>query len=567
MTANCSRSKPAARAGAAGPIREANAATGIALRQLDVRDHGDAFRADDERPPCPAPELDGLRGPSSRGGAGSDDQDASPPRLAAGRTCGRRRSVPAGDRGDLCGSFERRETGLVFPPSLSDLDALVLRCRDPKARSYLAEAVTCLKAGAFRASIVVTWVAVVHDLLSKLEQLSLGGDRNAQTKIEEFRRIVGDGDVRASLDFERTILEVARDDFELFGPLAHVDLARLRDDRHRCAHPSMIDPDTDYQPAPELARSHVVNAVTHLLEHGPAQGKAALHRLMADLEQMYFPKTIDELIVHLEHGPLGRPRASLVRNYVIVLLKTYSAEAPPAPSDLLDAIRVYTARAQTVQRIALALQAVVRMHRQVAVAALDEKVDGIVAQASDARLGAFLALAAGTKEVWYALSQAQRNRVERYVRSMPVGELQPSMRAAWAIAETRDAASERLTRLSADGWEALGRMTDPPPEWVGLALEQMARASTWGEANRMKEFLVGCVHLISEEPLKTVLAAARSNEELRTSWGVKDTLGALTRSEHFGPARVKALVEEAGLAEAYTSEAWWQKACQTSPVA
>jgi hypothetical protein len=375
----------------------------------------------------------------------------------------------------------------------------------------------------------------------------------------EFRRIVRDGDVKASLDFERTILDVVRDEFELLGALAHVDLTRLRDDRHRCAHPSMIDPDTDYQPAPELARCHVVNAVTHLLEHGPAQGKTTMHGLMAELEQTYFPETVEELVVHLEHGALGRPRTSLIRNYVIVLLKQYFAEAPPAPAELLQSIRARVAKQKVERRIVRTLQAVVCMHREASLAALNEKLDGLVSQASDARLGALLVLAAVIREAWHALSQAQRNRVGRFVRSMPVGEIEPSMQAAWSIPEVRDAALERFSRMNSDGWGALARVSDPPTEWVQLALDQMSNASTWGEANPPKEFLVGCAHLISEEQAKALLAAARTNDQLQNSWGVKDTLGALTRSAHIGPERLKALVDEAGLAGTYTSEVWWPK--------
>jgi hypothetical protein len=78
----------------------------------------------------------------------------------------------------------------MFPSALSDLDGLVLQCRDAKARSYVAEAVTCIKVGAFRTAIVVTWVAVVHDLLAKLDQLSLGGDKKAQGKVDGAARRV-----------------------------------------------------------------------------------------------------------------------------------------------------------------------------------------------------------------------------------------------------------------------------------------------------------------------------------------------------------------------------------------
>jgi hypothetical protein len=450
----------------------------------------------------------------------------------------------------------------MFVAGLSDLDALVLRCRDAKARSYIAEAVTCLKAGAFRASIVVTWVAIVHDLLAKLEQLVLAGDKNAQTKVDQFRQIVSTGDVKASLEFERTILDVARDEFELFGSLAHVDLVRLRDDRHRCAHPSMLDPDTDYQPVPELARCHMVNAVTHLLQHGPAQGKAAMDRLLGELEQNYFPKNVDELVVHLEHGPLGRPRASLVRNFVIVLLKQYFAEPPAPPQELLESMRVRRQNKETARRIVQTLEAIVRMHRELAIGVLNEKLDGLVAQAIDARLGAFLVLAANIADAWHALSKAQRNRGGRYVRAMPVADFEGALSAAWSIAEVQPEARARI--VDSDSWGPLAKVVDPPVEWVQLALDKMSNALTWGEANPPRVFLEQFAHLISEEQARALLRTAIQNKELQSSWGVKDTLGALSRSPHMGPERVKTLVEEAGLADTYSGEHWWPKAAESA---
>jgi hypothetical protein len=43
---------------------------------------------------------------------------------------------------------------------LADLDELILRCRSKQARQYIAEAVACYRAGAFRSCIVATWVVV-----------------------------------------------------------------------------------------------------------------------------------------------------------------------------------------------------------------------------------------------------------------------------------------------------------------------------------------------------------------------------------------------------------------------
>jgi hypothetical protein len=280
-----------------------------------------------------------------------------------------------------------------------------------------------------------------------------------------------------------------------------------------------------------------------------------MDRLLSELEQNYFPKNVDELVVHLEHGPLGRPRASLVRNFVIVLLKRYFAEPPAAPEAALEAIRFRAKNEQAARRIVRTLAAIIRMHRELAVGALNEKLDGLVAQTTDARLGAILVLAANVSDAWHALSKAQRNRVARYVRAMPAADFEDALRAAWSIAEVRPEARARI--LGSDSWAALAKVDDPPAEWVQFAIDTMSKASTWGEANPPRVFLGAFAHLISEEQVKTLLGAASQNVELQSSWGVKDTLGALSRSPTMGPGRVKTLVEEAGLADTYSDENWW----------
>lgn len=83
----------------------------------------------------------------------------------------------------------------MFSAGFSEFDALVLRCFDARARSYIAEAVTCLMEGAFRASIVVTWVVVVHGLLkygtlvaAALPKGALGSRASTGLAVPEFLR-------------------------------------------------------------------------------------------------------------------------------------------------------------------------------------------------------------------------------------------------------------------------------------------------------------------------------------------------------------------------------------------
>src|SRR4051812_18383644 len=103
--------------------------------------------------------------------------------------------------------------------SLGDLDELLLECRNEDGRKYIAEAVHCYKAGAYRACIVSTWIAVVYDLLSKVRELALSGDAEAQRITDDLNRwqpLIAHNDlgaIKTSLELEREIVTVANDKF------------------------------------------------------------------------------------------------------------------------------------------------------------------------------------------------------------------------------------------------------------------------------------------------------------------------------------------------------------------
>src|SRR3712207_8471465 len=66
----------------------------------------------------------------------------------------------------------RRPPRSTLFPYTTLFRSLVLRCRSEQARQYIAEAVACYRAGAVRACIVATWVAVVYDFVHKLRERS-----------------------------------------------------------------------------------------------------------------------------------------------------------------------------------------------------------------------------------------------------------------------------------------------------------------------------------------------------------------------------------------------------------
>ena len=66
---------------------------------------------------------------------------------------------------------------------LADLEELVLKCRDEKARSYISEAVACYKVGAFRSSVVACWIAVCFDVIDKISQVPKGANDRPTTPV------------------------------------------------------------------------------------------------------------------------------------------------------------------------------------------------------------------------------------------------------------------------------------------------------------------------------------------------------------------------------------------------
>jgi hypothetical protein len=206
---------------------------------------------------------------------------------------------------------------------LADLDELVLKCRDERAKAYIAEAVASYKVGALRAAIVSTWIAVCFDVIEKLRELALAGDKEAEQRVEELEVTRKSNDIVKALAFERELLPLIRDKFELISHIEYVDLERLQFDRNRCAHPSLVSEDQAYSPSAELARAHIHAAVTHLLCHPPAQGKYALERLVRESSSQYFPDEINKAKIAFASGPLKRPRDSLVRNFIVILVKQF----------------------------------------------------------------------------------------------------------------------------------------------------------------------------------------------------------------------------------------------------
>ena len=79
---------------------------------------------------------------------------------------------------------------------------------------------------------------MVFDLMDKIRELALSGDRTAMALQSQYERYLeqidqsNDQGMKSALEFERAILATCKDKLQLFDQHQLTDLCRLQEDRH-----------------------------------------------------------------------------------------------------------------------------------------------------------------------------------------------------------------------------------------------------------------------------------------------------------------------------------------------
>lgn len=424
---------------------------------------------------------------------------------------------------------------------LSDLDELILRCRTTQAKLYISEAVACYRAGAFRACIVATWVAIVFDFIHKLRELEISGDNNAKQKLMEFEQIHQADDLKGSMLFEREMLSLAKNDFELISQQEFEDLSRLHADRHRCAHPSMNSSEDVYQPSGELARYHLRNAVTHLLQNPPLQGRAALARLCQEVESPYFPVDNEAALLYFSSGVLSHPRNVLVRNFVIVLIKQL----------LLGNLDSNGAK-----RYFAALTAVRKMHYSITELTFYEKINDIARSVPDDQLVKVFLFLQNSSDVWRFLKDDVKSKLIEYVKNAPIDNRPTIIPIALDIQELRIFAMEEVKKSSDKELLELIEKAKRP-EYVDRALELYCTSSSWRTANNRTGLITSLASILTNEQIERVMRTRLTSQALENSYDYKyiiyalEDSGRLSREEIYELQTKVRKSEEAKQSEVY----------------
>ncbi len=364
-----------------------------------------------------------------------------------------------------------------MPTQYADLDELVLRCRSESARDHIREAVLCYRAGAYRATILSSWIAVVYDFVDKFRELALDGDKQAEALVNKFETIHKTDNVEQALEFERTLLVVCKDTFDLLTPQECVDLERLNKDRNRCAHPNLVRHGEIYMPTPELARAHLRNVVEHVLQRPPKVGKAAAEQLFREVQSEYFPIDPKQALEVLKRGPLARPKENLLREFLLGITSA--------------ALKGDLSVGEVAKRFA-AIRAVSELHREQFLKLVMTYFPKLLSKTPDAGLKFVLPLTARLPEVQAAIDDGLKAKLLRCVEKAPPQDLNFVLTAALQIEPFKVAAAERIQKLDEESIATYmkGRRGQIPSEIVERALALYSEAGSFADANKKAESII-----------------------------------------------------------------------------
>lgn len=289
--------------------------------------------------------------------------------------------------------------------AISDLDELALTVRDRLSQSYILEAISAYRAGAYRAAIISTWVAVSYDIISKIRELAMLGDTAAAAFESNLNEAIENRAISRLQGIENSILNQARDQFQLLAIHEHDDLDRLYRDRNSCAHPAFVSNDILFQPTPDQVRTHIVHSITHLLCQQPVQGKSARDRIFADIKGNAFPEDEERVIKFLCSKYLDRAKDSLVRSVIAIIVKAIVFDNIP---DL--------PREQYRERFIHTLKALMRRHMPIYEQEMKQKLSLWCANLDDRSTPCLFTLISVDIRCWSWTSEALRFQVSEWLK-------------------------------------------------------------------------------------------------------------------------------------------------------
>lgn len=399
---------------------------------------------------------------------------------------------------------------------LTDLDELALKVRDRIARSYVLEAIDAYRGGAYRSSIVSTWISVTFDIISKIRELANQGDPMAQNFINKLDQAIATKQVRQLQNIEEDLLKTATADFEFLSDQERIDLARLKEDRNLCAHPAFVAEEVLFDPEPERVRMHIVHVVKHLLQHQPVQGKSAIARVVRDIKTTSFPPTLDAACLFLNSSYLDRAKKSLIENLIFLLLKAILR------GDLPDLPLTYS------RQMLLTLQAISNRYPDIYEERVKVKLLNIVESLEENCLPNVFRLLGTDPRCWNWLDESTKMHLKAVTK---VSLIRPSTRnsafEAIVIDDLKPIIVREFKHFSSEVQISIIKSI-PQPEFADQAISLYSEAGSYRGAESLGESLIlPMARCFSASDIQKVLKAAQENSQIYDASGTPAILDEL----------------------------------------
>jgi len=231
-------------------------------------------------------------------------------------------------------------------------------------------------------------------------------------------------------------------------------------------------------------------------------GKAIVAQLAEEVASEYFPRSVDLAEKHLRDSQLLRARDTLIRNFVIVILKA-----------LLQEENSDTRRS----RYLAALNATRRIHPGATEAVLHEQIPLIGRRIPDVELYRLVELIEGVPIAFGFLGETLDRKVRNFV-DRPAVNAGLVARRALSIPQLRELSLRALRRISIDDLETELNL-DPTGEFILEGVRRSAVSRSYSEANDLgKRLVLPFVTVFHGGELRRIGEAATKNNWVRGSF-------------------------------------------------
>ncbi len=415
-----------------------------------------------------------------------------------------------------------------------DIDDYPNYCIDPVAREFIYEAVNAYKAGAYRATITYTWIAIVLNLNTKIDQLAIIGDKEAIVLKENIDKIRQRNDIPAMLLFEREILRTVKDKFELFDGIVYLDLCRIQEDRNRCSHPLLHFDDKPYSPTPEQAKNHLKIAISKLLSEENVFGKSSLDKILELINSDVFPLKTDDIERVLDGSYLSRPKSTLIRNLLIVLIK-----------DFLRKNMDY--REKSIKKNVI--RYLIKKQRSTVEKNLLDKLNDLCNYNDQNELSKMSDVLTIDNLIWENIAEDKRILIREFVKSFPTiyfEYINNWLELDYLKEETKfrikNASREDIIRVHSSFFMI-------PDEICNRMLTLYLESPNFETANSFAHVISSSILDIGKERISKLLKGINENGQISSSWELKTVINSIKKSNFFKIDELNEMLKDNNLSE------------------